>query len=346
MSNRAYASLFGMSNFWAMQREALPILADRAERFMAGFSFEPPEAPKVSNGVAIMPLIGAMTPRGDMGTVSTMRFDAYFREAVKNPGIKGIMLDVDSPGGSVYYTKTLSDRIFEARKSGKPIIAFGNGSVGSAAYWVASAASKFILAPGAEAGSVGVWMAHQDMSKALEQQGVAVSIISYGENKLEGSELGPLSEETRAHMQSRVDAMGAEFESDVARNRGVNVSTVRKEFGQGRMYGDKEALSRGMIDGIGNAEKVLKELMGGTPVSYTRKAAASQAEADDDLIKEWMAAAESVIQAEIETWHVEAESKFITIPEGAKLEWVAGDTGPTGGDPDLLRRKLALKERE
>lgn len=342
MSNRAYASLFGMSNFWALQRDALPILADRAERFMAGFSFEPPEAPKVSNGVAIMPLIGAMTPRGDMGTVSTMRFDAYFREAVKNPGIKGIMLDVDSPGGAVYYTPQLAKRIYDARSS-KPIIAFGNGSVGSAAYWVASAASKFILAPGAEAGSVGVWMAHQDMSKSLELQGVQVSIISYGENKLEGSELGPLSEETRAHMQSRVDAMGAEFESDVARNRGVNVSTVRKEFGQGRMYGDKEALSRGMIDGIGNAEKVLKELMGGTPVSYTRKAAA-----DADVQAEWHAAAESLFKAESEAVPLDQMVTSLRVDsdgDDALMLSLIAAANSSGGDPDLLRRKLALKER-
>ncbi len=339
--SKGYSALLGMSNLWAMHKDALPILAERAERFMAGFQFEAPEAPKISNGVAIMPLIGAMTPRGDMGTVSTMRFDAYLREAVKNPGIKGIMLDVDSPGGMVYYTPQLAKRVYDARGS-KPIIAFGNGSVGSAAYWVASAASKFVLAPGAEAGSVGVWMAHQDMSKAMEQAGVQVTIISYGENKLEGSELAPLSEESKAYMQQRVDELGAQFEGDVARNRGLGVAKVRTGFGQGRMFSDNEAVSRGMADAVAPAEKVLKELMGGTTISYTRKSA----EADVDLCKEWAEASESLFKAECETYvNPDAVVQYVVHGEGA-LKWVAGSTEcDAHGDPDLLRRKLDLRER-
>lgn len=322
----AYSAIAALSSEWAFHQPMMPAFAARVERFMAGEVGEYPQ-PRISGGLAIIPLIGAMTPRGDMGTLSTMRMEAQFREAVKNPGIKAIMFDVDSPGGAVYFTPQLAKRIYDSRGS-KPIVAFGNGTVGSAAYWVATAADKLYLAPGAEAGSVGVFVAHMDQSKALEAAGVKVSVISYGDNKLEGSEFEPLSEETRQVMQARVNEMGEEFTSDLARHRKTTVASVRKDFGQGRLFGAKEAVTRGMADGVKTSDQVMRELMGATQVSaHSRRMAA-----DADLELEWKAASERLFVAEsVERDLVQGLTEFV------------GEI-KAGHDPDILRRKLKLKE--
>jgi ClpP class serine protease len=107
-------------------------------------------------------------------------------------------------------------------------------------------------------GSIGVWMAHEDWSKAMAESGVVTTMVSAGKFKVEGNPYEPLGEDARTFMQSRVDDYYGAFVRAVARGRGVGVQQVRDGMGQGRVLGATEALNQGMVDGVAPVAEVVR----------------------------------------------------------------------------------------
>jgi ClpP class serine protease len=103
---------------------------------------------------------------------------------------------------------------------------------------------------------------HVNQAKALEAQGVEVTLVSAGEYKTEGSEFAPLSTEGRAEMQRMVDKTYSKFVASVARNRGVAAAKVKSDYGKGRIVPADEALSAGMIDKVVTFEGLMQKLTG------------------------------------------------------------------------------------
>ena len=150
-------------------------------------------------GIAVLPLYGVITQRGNMiedvsgpGSVSTQKFAAALRQALADESVSQILIDIDSPGGSVYGVAELADEIVAARAQ-KPIVAIANSLAASAAYWIGCSASEFYVTPGGEVGSIGVWQAHFDYSQALAAEGVTPTLISAGTYKVEGNPYAPLA---------------------------------------------------------------------------------------------------------------------------------------------------------
>ena len=217
-------------------------------------------------GIAVLPFYGIVTQRGNMvddvsgpGTASTQQFSNMLRAALQDETVSQILIDIDSPGGSVYGVAELADEIVNAR-SHKPIVAIANSLAASAAYWIGCSASEFYVTPGGEVGSIGVWQAHQDYSKAMDDAGVKTTLISAGKFKVEGNPYAPLDEEAQGFMQSRVDDYYAAFTKAVAKGRGVPISQVRDGMGQGRVLGADAALASSMVDGITTFEDVVKKM--------------------------------------------------------------------------------------
>ena len=218
------------------------------------------------NGIAVLPLYGMVTQRGNMvddvsgpGSVSTQQFAASLRQALKDESVSQILIDIDSPGGSVYGVAELADEIISARAQ-KPVIAIANSLAASAAYWIGACASEFYVTPGGEVGSIGVWQAHQDYSKAMDEAGVKTTLISAGKFKVEGNPYTPLDEDAQAFMQSRVDDYYAAFTKAVAKGRGVSIAQVRDGMGQGRVLGAEAALASNMVDGIASLDDVVRKM--------------------------------------------------------------------------------------
>lgn len=214
--------------------------------------------------VAVLPLFGVLSQRMDMftemsGGTSTERFGALFDRAVADPDIGSIVMEVDSPGGSVSGVEELSAKIFNARGA-KPIIAVANTLAASAAFYVATAADEMVVAPSAEVGSVGVFSVHTDISGADQQRGIRRTIIKAGRLKAAGNPLEPLSDEARAVIQENVDEFFSLFIEALARNRGVSTERVRTGFGEGRVLPARMAVQAGMADRIATLEDVLVEL--------------------------------------------------------------------------------------
>ena len=217
-------------------------------------------------GIAVLPLYGIVTQRGNMvddvsgpGTASTQQFSNILRAALQDETVSQILIDIDSPGGSVYGVAELADEIISARAQ-KPVVAIANSLAASAAYWIGCSASEFYVTPGGEVGSIGVWQAHQDYSKAMDEAGVKTTLISAGKFKVEGNSYAPLDEEAQGFMQSRVDDYYAAFTKAVAKGRGVPISQVRDGMGQGRVLGADAALASSMVDGIATFEDVVKKM--------------------------------------------------------------------------------------
>ena len=131
------------------------------------------------------------------GGTSTDIFGAWFDEAMADKSVTSIVLDVDSPGGSVYGVSELARKIYQSRGK-KPIIAVANSLMASAAYWIASAADEIHVSPGAEVGSIGVIAVHVDRSENNAKEGFNVSYITAGEYKAEGNPDAPLSEDRKS----------------------------------------------------------------------------------------------------------------------------------------------------
>ena len=218
-------------------------------------------------GIAVLPLYGVITQRGNMiedvsgpGSVSTQKFAAALRQALADESVSQILIDIDSPGGSVYGVAELADEIVAARAQ-KPIIAIANSLAASAAYWIGCSASEFYVTPGGEVGSIGVWQAHFDYSQALAAEGVTPTLISAGTYKVEGNPYAPLDPEAQAFMQSRVDDYFLAFSKAVAKGRGVPIAQVRNGMGQGRVLGADAALEQNMVDGIVTLDEAIRKML-------------------------------------------------------------------------------------
>ena len=217
-------------------------------------------------GIAVLPLYGVVTQRGNMvddvsgpGSVSTQGFASALQDALNDDTVGSILIDIDSPGGSVYGVGELADQIYQARGQ-KPIVAIANSLAASAAYWIGCAASEFYVTPGGEVGSIGVYAAHQDISQALEAEGVNVQLISAGKFKTEASPYGPLTDEARAAIQQSVDGYYAMFSKAVSRGRGVSVARVRDGMGQGRCLSATDAQAQDMVDGVMSFDDLVKKM--------------------------------------------------------------------------------------
>jgi capsid assembly protease len=208
--------------------------------------------------VAVIGIYGTMLHRATgmaetSGLASTEKIAQRVRAAAQDPSVRGIVLDVDSPGGSVYGVTELAAEIRAARKQ-KPLKAVFNARGASAAYWAASAADELLVTASGEVGSIGVFYEHEDRSEENAKAGRRYTTIAYGENKAMGGPNQPLSDAARENIEARVREMGATFEDDVAKNRGVTRQAVHKGFGQGLMFGAADAIKRGMVDRVGTLE--------------------------------------------------------------------------------------------
>lgn len=211
--------------------------------------------------VAVIPIQGVIEQSPSVfsyyfGGASTGALTAALREAVADPGITAIVFDVDSPGGSVGGVMELAEEIASARKQ-KPITAVVSGMMASAAYWLGSQASEVIASPSSLTGSVGVYTLHEDISQYLDNAGVKMTFVSFGDNKTEGNPYEPLGDDAKAHLHDLVNTHGHAFEKAVARGRRTTVDEVHKKYGQGRVFTADKALKSGMVDRIGTIDDAL-----------------------------------------------------------------------------------------
>jgi capsid assembly protease len=226
-----------------------------------------PPSSAVSGNIAVVPVLGTLMQRANLmqqycGGTSCNQVAAALKQADADDAVQQILMEFDTPGGSVYGVAELA-AVIRAMK--KPVIGIANSQCASAGYWLAAQCAELYVAPGGEVGSIGVWQAHEDWSKALEKAGVQTTLIAAGKYKVEGNPYEALSRDAKAFLQSRVDAYYAAFTKDVARGRAVPVGMAQNGMGQGRVLGADQALSESMVDGIATREQVLQRMAARKP---------------------------------------------------------------------------------
>lgn len=216
------------------------------------------EAPK---SVAVVPVYGPLTQRGSWYGTSMDLMRARIGALAADASIGSIVLDIDSPGGTVAGTAEAAAAV-RAAAAQKPVIAVANTLAASAAYWIGSQASEFVIAPSGDVGSIGVMAMHQDISGWLEQNGIKMTMIRSSQSPLknEANPFSPLGDDAAAFLQSRVDESGDQFVKAVAAGRRVSQTKVREDFGQGRVFGAQAAVARGMADRIATLDDVVAGL--------------------------------------------------------------------------------------
>jgi signal peptide peptidase SppA len=220
--------------------------------------------------LAVIPLRGLITPRGSFlsmlfgGGGGLQSFKTALREALANDDVSGILLDIDSPGGSTDLVTETAAEIRAAREK-KPVTAIANTDAGSAAYALASQATELVVTPSGEVGSIGVFMLHWDESGFNERIGINPTYIYEGRYKIEGNPDEPLSDEAREAFQSVCREFYEIFVADVAAGRGVSEGIVREKFGEGRMVTATSAVAAGMADRVETYEDLVARLTGRPP---------------------------------------------------------------------------------
>ncbi|EFR2579868.1 S49 family peptidase [Escherichia coli] len=191
-----------------VQLDAPGMLAETDE-YMAGGK-RPARVYRVVNGIAVLPVTGTLVHRlGGMRPFSGMTgYDgivACLQQAMADTSVRGVLLDIDSPGGQAAGAFDCADMIYRLRQQ-KPVWALCNDTACSAAMLLASACSRRLVTQTSRIGSIGVMMGHVSYAGHLAQAGVDITLIYAGAHKVDGNQFEALPSEVRQDMQQRIDA--------------------------------------------------------------------------------------------------------------------------------------------
>ena len=250
---------------WLITSEAMQSMAAQAAAFFdARFSL--PEAAEnplltMEDGVGIIRLHGPLMRDPDL--ISTLLFGATdinqvadaVRQAADSKEVKSILLDIDSPGGTVNGTPELAQVVADASKL-KTIYAFSAGQMCSAAYWVASQCQAVYASPSARVGSIGVMLPFIDSAEKFRSQGLKVEVFAAGKFKGMGTPGVPLSEEQRALLQADVEEIAADFkEAVLARGR-----RIPDEAMEGQSFSARKAQRYNLAGVVRGRDEVMARL--------------------------------------------------------------------------------------
>ena len=250
---------------WLITSEAMHSMAAQAVAFFdARLTLpEPSSNPllSVEDGIGIIRIHGPLMRDPDL--ISSLLFGATdmdqvaeaIQEAVAQNAVKSILLDIDSPGGTVNGTPELAQAVADAAKL-KSIHAFSAGQMCSAAYWIASQCDAVYATPSARVGSIGVMLPFIDSAEKFRSQGLKVEVFAAGKFKGMGTPGVSLSEEQRALIQSDIEEVAADFKSAVlARGR-----KIPDEAMEGQSFSARKAQRFNLAGTVKSRDEVIARL--------------------------------------------------------------------------------------
>ena len=214
------------------------------------------DKPSVEDGVGIVPLTGIISKDiSDMekscGGVDLRDFMEHIIGMQDDPAVEAVVIDIESPGGTVSGVPEAADMVAQVAKE-KPVIAYTDGLMASAAYWIGSGATLLYASPSALVGSIGVYSAYLDETRAYEAEGVKVELIKAEGSPLKGAGVPgtALTADQRAELQAQADHLYAMFSNFVRAHR---VGVVPSAMNGGTHFANK-ALGVGLVDKLSTLE--------------------------------------------------------------------------------------------
>ncbi len=229
-----------------------------------------------SGDVALIPIKGELVtdPGFSIGGSESTSEDIIklVEKANKDPFVKGIILEINSPGGSAVASEEIANAI---KKVKKPKAAWIREAGASGAYWVASSTDHIVASKMSIVGSIGVTASYLRIGGILNKYNITYERMVAGKYKDEGTPFRDMTPEERAMLQQDLDAIHREFIKAVAENRKTSYSEIEK-LATGEVFLGEEALNAGLIDSIGSKQEALeyinKRINGtGTIVEYRKK---------------------------------------------------------------------------
>lgn len=184
-------------------------------------------------------------PRGSEEIAATLR------AAAQKPGLKAVVIRLNSPGGSAAAAQEISAEVERLKKSGKKVVASMGDTAASAAYWIAASADSIVANPGTITGSIGVIMEYLDLQGLYDKIGVETETFKSGPHKDMGSPSRPVTTEERAIFQSMIDDVYSQFIDHVAGGRGKGIDEI-KPLADGRAFTGRQAKELGLVDQLGD----------------------------------------------------------------------------------------------
>lgn len=180
------------------------------------------------------------------------------RALAEQKDVKAIVLDINSPGGSVGAVQELYSNILRVRREKKlPVVAVFGDVAASGGYYIAAACDKVIAHPGSLTGSIGVIFSVQNFEGLLGKVGVKVDPVKSGKHKDIGSPARPMTPEERKILQSLIDDAYDQFTVAISSGRNLPIERVR-ELADGRIYSGRQALEAGLVDALGDTQDALE----------------------------------------------------------------------------------------
>lgn len=209
---------------------------------------------QITNGIAVLPVSGTLVSKTRSlqpysGMTGYNGIIARLQQAMSDPGVDGILLDMDTPGGMVSGAFDCADIIARMRDI-KPVWALANDMNCSAGQLIASAASRRLVTQTARTGSIGVMMAHSNYGAALKTQGVEVTLIYSGNHKVDGNPYEKLPKDVRDDFQTRIDATRRMFAEKVAAYTGMSVQAVLDT--EAAVFSGQESVDAGLAEELVN----------------------------------------------------------------------------------------------
>lgn len=243
---------------------------------------------RIIDGVAVIDVFGVLAHRGGIAADSSyilgyQQIARRLEAAVADGQVHSVILDIDSPGGEVSGVFELAEQI-RAASERKPIYAVADSLAASASYLIGSAATELSVSRTGHVGSIGVVWRHADFSRALEQDGIAVTHVYAGARKTAGNSFEPLAEDVRAEFQSEIDKLYEMFIGAVAEYRGIDAQKLRDT--EARVYLGEDGVNIGLADRVETADELIARLTGTTSGAGSRQFAASNERGDITMSEE------------------------------------------------------------
>jgi signal peptide peptidase SppA len=227
-------------------------------------------------GIAVIPVHGSLVRRSmamdaQSGMTSYGDIASMLDEAVSDPGVAGILLDIDSPGGEAGGVFELSRKIRDINAI-KPVWAVASDGAYSAAYAIASAASRVFVTETGGVGSIGVIAMHVDQSARDAREGYRFTAISAGDLKNDLSPHEPINKAAMTRLQTEVDRLYGLFVDHVAAMRGMDTKAIRAT--EAGLFFGPDAVRSGLADALASPAQAMTEFSAYLSVQRIQKSAA------------------------------------------------------------------------
>jgi protease IV len=219
---------------------------------------------------AMVELNGTIAPGSD---ASAEKVVAALQAAFKDKNTQGVVLRINSPGGSPVQSQTIYDEMRRLRQKYPqvPLYAVVEDICASGGYFVAAGADRIYVGKASIVGSIGVLMNGFGFTGLMEKLGVERRLITAGDNKAMLDPFSPLDEKDRQHVQLLMKDVHEQFISVVREGRGKRLKETPEMF-SGLIWTGQKSVELGLADGIGSLESVARDVVKAEDiVDYTQK---------------------------------------------------------------------------